>query len=507
VRNAPIQSLNRASRDTWGSILYGPSTDWQEWPSLVESVRRYKWLVAAVTLVGAIAAYAWSSSQPVRYEGVVRMYLDTGGGQLDPGRIVLKQAEFLTSPEVLDQTVALTDGRLTRKELEKRLTVEPAKDTDVITIRVLDATPQQAAGLTDKVVRAYREVVARQANNDARQEIAVVTRRQRQLADEIDELNRQLEGRSDAMLEANRDAKARELSQLAKQSEAARRDAAAATWSSDQLQERAAIPDEPAEPKPLRTTAIGTLLALIAAAGLAWWLNGRRSASERRESSLPGIPSGIEENQAGPGLSSPLRLGTGPRAGQSTAANNGSGSTSGIADFDQVATSVQELFRFLDGPPQRMYEDDLPQLAAEEIARRFQVDLVAVLLDNAGEVQTMGSVGLQASRIGTIDRGLRHLIEAAARSGPRLVDHDELAQLTRTGLGGDQADSLAVVPLVRDQVGFGVLVAGRRHTDERVTPLSERELQEIADCTVDIVPYLWAWLLLRNLKLRLRTLQ
>jgi hypothetical protein len=63
------------------------------------------------------------------------------------------------------------------------------------------------------------------------------------------------------------------------------------------------------------------------------------------------------------------------------------------------------------------------------------------------------------------------------------------------------------VPLVRDEVGFGVLIAGRQRTDERVAPLSEREVQEIADCTRDIVPYLWAWLLLRVLKLRLRTLQ
>ena len=63
------------------------------------------------------------------------------------------------------------------------------------------------------------------------------------------------------------------------------------------------------------------------------------------------------------------------------------------------------------------------------------------------------------------------------------------------------------MPLVRDEVGFGVLVAGRRRTNEQAAPLSEREVQEIAECTRDIVPYLWAWLLLRVLKLRLRTLQ
>jgi hypothetical protein len=145
-------------------------------------------------------------------------------------------------------------------------------------------------------------------------------------------------------------------------------------------------------------------------------------------------------------------------------------------------------------------------MAAEEIAHWFQVDLVAILLDNAGEVQTMGSVGLRASRAGT-DRGVRHLIEAAARSGPRLVDHDEPTRLAHTGLEGDRADSIAL-PLVRDQVGFGVLLAGRRRTDERVAPLTDREVQEIADSMRDImVPYLWAWLLLRNLKLRLETLQ
>jgi hypothetical protein len=117
-----------------------------------------------------------------------------------------------------------------------------------------------------------------------------------------------------------------------------------------------------------------------------------------------------------------------------------------------------------------------------------------------------GSVGLRAGRTSSSDRGVHHLIEAAARSGPRLVDPDELAQLASAGLGDDQADSLALVPLVRDQVGFGILIAGRR-TDEQATPLSEREVQEIAGATRDIVPYLRAWLLPRHLKLRLRTLQ
>ena len=59
-----------------------------------------------------MAAFVWSSTQPVLYQGVVRLYLDTSGDDTsDPGRIIRSQAEFITSPQVLDRTLAL-DGNL-----------------------------------------------------------------------------------------------------------------------------------------------------------------------------------------------------------------------------------------------------------------------------------------------------------------------------------------------------------------------------------------------------------
>ena len=103
----------------------GPFQEWhEEGPGLLESIRRYRWLVAAVVLLGALAAYAWSTTQPVRYAGTVRVFLDIAREESDPGRIVRSQAEFLRSPVVLDRTLDLIGDRLTRKELEKRLTVE-----------------------------------------------------------------------------------------------------------------------------------------------------------------------------------------------------------------------------------------------------------------------------------------------------------------------------------------------------------------------------------------------
>jgi hypothetical protein len=494
--------------------LGGPANDWPEGPSLVESIRWYKWLVVGAMLIGATVAFIWSSQQPVRYEGVVRLFLDTGrDAAADPGRVVRSQAEFLLSPTVLDEVVARTDGRLTRKELEKRLAVEPAKDADLITIRVLGATPQEAAALANAVVVSYRDVLAEQANDSARRAVAILAQRQRQLEGEIAALDEQLRANPEnPRLEANRDAKIRQLNDLADQTEEVRRETARAGGAAERAQEEAALPDEPAQPKPLRTAASGALLGLIAGAALAWWLNGRRPAPGRGRQ-IQRLGDALEPEGPGTGLdrASSLRLGTRLRDGHgplsANGSGNGSGPTSGIADFDQIAMSVQELFHYLNGPPQRLYEEDLPQLAAEEIAQRFQVDLVVVLLDNAGEVQPMGSVGLRATRTASLDRGARHLIEMAARTGARLVDDDELVRLASAGLGGDQADSLALVPLIRDQVGFGVLVAGRRDTGDEAAPLTEVEVQEIAASTRDIVPYLWAWLLLRNLKLRLRTLQ
>jgi uncharacterized protein involved in exopolysaccharide biosynthesis len=488
--------------------LEGPTNEWQEGPSLVESVRHYRWLVAAVVLVGMVAAYMWSSRQPVRYEGSVKVFLDAGGDQNDSDRIVQSQAEYLTSTVVLDRTVQLIGGRMTRKELTKRLTVEPARTANVITVKVLDDTPEHAASLTDTVVRAYRTVVAEQTTAGARQQVVAINQRQATLNTQIAALKQQLRAApGDPVLIAKINAKNRELDNLANQAEAASATAARATGRLETLRDNATVPDEPAEPKPLRTAVIGAMLALVLACGLAWWLYGRRSTRERQAGSAL-VPAGAGPEPAGVGASSSMRLGG--RLGNGRVPTNGSaagnGSASGIADFDQIATSIQELFHFMDGPSQRLYEEDLPQLAVEEIAQRFQVDMAAILLDNAGEIQTMGSVGLRPSRNGTIDRGVRTLMEAAVRSGPRLVDEDELVRLSSMGLG-DRADSLAMVPLVRDEVVFGVLLAGRQHTDERATALGEREVQDIADCTRDILPYIWAWLLLRNLKLRLRTLQ
>ena len=62
-------------------------------------------------------------------------------------------------------------------------------------------------------------------------------------------------------------------------------------------------------------------------------------------------------------MSSPVRLAPRFDDGRTVSSDGsptGNGAVSGIADFDQIATSVQRLFTFLNGPSQRLYEEDLP---------------------------------------------------------------------------------------------------------------------------------------------------
>jgi capsular polysaccharide biosynthesis protein len=486
--------------------------DWQEGPGLVDSMRRYRWLVASITLLAAVAAFMWSSTQPVLYQGVVRLYPDTSGDQTnDPGRIIRSQAEFITSPEVLDRSLALDGNRMSRKELEQRLTVEPARDANVISITVLDATRAQAGALAEAVARAYRESVAKQAAAGAKQEVTALDRRQEQLADEIQNLDKQLAGDpNDQRLLAIKTAKQKTLADLADQVETARDSASRAASRAETVKESATVPDDPAQPKPLRNAVLGAMAGLVVGAGLAWWLNGRRMQDLRLLESL---------NTAGRGEARPELTAKGtpaPARGfrrdtrQITVNGSpaGNGSASGIADFDQVATSIQQLFRSLDGPPRKLYEENLPKMVVEQIAQSFPVDLVVILLKTDDGVRTMGSVGPKKVSKDALDHAASDLIEDAASSGPRLVYLDELRLLAGTGLEREEDVSLALVPLVRDQVGFGVLLTGRRQNgDGDAAQLGDEEVEQIAAATYDMVPYLWAWLLLRSLKLRLGKFQ
>jgi hypothetical protein len=236
--------------------------------------------VGFAVLLGALAAYGWSSRQPVRYEGVVRMYLTSsvGAGQGDgqPGtadanRNVRNQVELLTSPAVLEKAVALTGGQPSRQELEDRLTVESQGDADVITIRVPDATPKGAAKLAEAVPLAYRRLIGERTESAARETIRGLQQTQEKLNAELAEIDAALQAQpNDPSLEADRKAVIQQLAAIATRKQQVSIDADLATRPGA-LPERAVVSDEPAQPQPRRTAAMGALLGLAVGVAMASW--------------------------------------------------------------------------------------------------------------------------------------------------------------------------------------------------------------------------------------------
>jgi hypothetical protein len=165
-------------------------------------------------------------------------------------------------------------GRVTVKQLRERLVAEPSTESDLVTLRVRDSTAQGAADLAGAVGKAYEDTLKVRAEEALNREVEQARDTQKTLQDQLRGLDAKLEASPDATLKLQRDAVAGLLSEAQKQEhELLLRGPAEDPVS---LLEQPEVPEEPAQPKPLRLVTLGGLLGSVLAAVLAWWLAGRR---------------------------------------------------------------------------------------------------------------------------------------------------------------------------------------------------------------------------------------
>jgi hypothetical protein len=180
----------------------------------------------------------------------------------------------------------------------------------------------------------------------------------------------------------------------------------------------------------------------------------------------------------------------------------------GINDFTQLTASIQRIFRSLEGHRYRLYEQNVPQMAADDIANWFPVDLAVVLLENdQGKLQVAGGVGLSSFEQHMTIEDNGQLLLQVVEMGSRMVDEEERSRLAAANVPGSQAQTLIVVPLIYDQVAFGMLLMGQRGDSAEQAALVQGDVDRVRIWARDIAPYLRAWLLLRYLKFRLRLVQ
>jgi hypothetical protein len=180
------------------------------------------------------------------------------------------------------------------------------------------------------------------------------------------------------------------------------------------------------------------------------------------------------------------------------------------ADLDRLSRSIQSLTAALGGQSAEFYERDLPQIAASEIAKRVRADVIVVLLDNGqGIMEVSGGVGLTADERQLSVEYSRDLMRELFRAGVGLIEDTDRVRGALAGIPGGRAETLILVPLVHERLGFGVLMAGRDRspTGEPAEVFTDRDVQALMGFADAIAASLRTAVLLRRLKGQLSALE
>jgi capsular polysaccharide biosynthesis protein len=535
----------------------GQSRGWEEGPDLLQSAWRYKWLIAVTALLGMLLGYGWAARQPTLYEAASQVLL-TGTPVIslsddappqpigDPERYLRNQATLIGTTPVLELAAKKSRGQATVEDLRAGMLVEVDQDSDLMTISIQDGNASRAAMLADAIAEGYESFVEGQP---------------RQLADQLGDNRAQLEARlnqvnaelaaarNDTSLQRRRDALVDELEQLEK--DLVKVEASVGT--NLVSVEPAVPPEQPFQPAPRRTMAVGLLVGLLVSVALAWWLNARRAAAQATgiplewpgpRGALPasgGDPGRQRQDWAGPAESMVLDS----RRPDSLASKNGAGGQGAIARLiwrvrrrklsepttvdqgrvssgafqravdERISTkasanggepSLSHLFLHLDRTlaeePLDHYAEALPQAIAEEIPTDVAADTVIVLLDDGeGSFRVTGSVGLDAGeREAVVDQDHEQLRQALWNGVSVLYGADDLA--AAAGIPGAQTqEALLVIPLVKGQTWLGVLLIGRRASQEQhATPFSDKEIADAILCGMELAALIQALLLAKRLR-------
>jgi Mrp family chromosome partitioning ATPase/capsular polysaccharide biosynthesis protein len=377
-------------------------------PGLVGSLRRYWFVIVAVTASAAIAGLAVSLLMTPRYEAQASLYLRDPGspGVLalsgsaqsqssgDHGIFMTTQAGVAGSDVVLDRALQSLKRGGTPAEVRRSVVVAPSADLASISIQAAAGDPVEAADLANAVGTAYEQVARERVNADSKAAIAGLEQVLGQRSDEFDALRAQI-ARASRSDQENLGRKAQHVADLigALQVHEDEIAAQAAVYGSGvESFEKAVPPVSSSQPGPLLLALLGAAIGFVAAGGWAWWAAGRN-------------PRVDAEGDAGAILGVPL-LGKTPRLGVTS--GEAGGSSSPLDDVDPVAA---EAYHFV-------------LVSLEHALSGMGGKIVAVVSAGQGDGKTVTVLNLAL---------------AARREGRKmlLVDADErtrrLSQLCRNG--------------------------------------------------------------------------
>ncbi len=274
-----------AANDRWPAET---DESWGDRPGIVASLLRYREVVVAATVLGAVAGYGIAQLAPVRYQADAALILsDPGGPSVLGGGDVLesidrevhlaKQADIITSTVVLERALELLGSRQSPGDVRGELNVQPAANLASIAIVATSADPGSAAALANAVGTAYEQVTEERAAADANRAIASLEKLRDRFQANLDASPESPDGRltphQQQLVGQIADIEQRELDITAQ---------AAVYASGVEYFERAEPPTSPSEPKPRLAAVLGGLVGLLAAGAWAWWAAARDQRAEGR---------------------------------------------------------------------------------------------------------------------------------------------------------------------------------------------------------------------------------
>jgi Mrp family chromosome partitioning ATPase len=282
VIDSPTES---ALNDRWQGEA---DASWSDRPGIVASLLRFRTIVVAAALLGAVAGYGLTQLLPVRYEAEASLIpADPGGPSVVGGGTSLsssdrqvylaKQVDLMTSRVVLARALELTGSSLPLRDAREALEVQASPDMASISIVTTGADAPSTAGLANAVGIAYEQVTAERAAEVADRAIAGLEKIRKRLQAELDASRES----SASRLTSRQQDLAGRITDLQQREQDITVQAEVFASGVENF-ERAELPTAPSQPKPKLGTALGALLGLLGAGGWAWWAAARSRRAEGR---------------------------------------------------------------------------------------------------------------------------------------------------------------------------------------------------------------------------------
>jgi Mrp family chromosome partitioning ATPase/capsular polysaccharide biosynthesis protein len=282
VIESPTES---ALNDRWQGEA---DASWGDRPGIVASLLRFRMVVVAAALLGAVAGYGLAQLLPVRYEAEASLIpADPGGpsilgggaslGSSDRQVYLAKQVHIMTSRGVLERALKLIGSSQSLQDVREALEVQASQDMVSISIVANGADARSTAALANAVGTAYEQVTAERAGEEADRAIAGLEKIRRRLQAELDASppspGSRLTSRQQDLAGRITDLQQREQDITVQ---------AQVFASGLENFERAEQPTAPSQPKPKLGAALGALLGLLGAGAWAWWAAARNRRAEGR---------------------------------------------------------------------------------------------------------------------------------------------------------------------------------------------------------------------------------